>query len=439
MRQLTLSGDTLTSSSDTGDRTMILVFDHHPSGFINLYELEILIEDFVAQELPSLAVLQRPRAVELFAESLPLGLVFEELSDLGKIFAECIERSGLSADLLHVFYYNMPPAAEICDEDEDEENVEMVEDVSAVPCNGHPIPEQKVPEVMETDPQPTLLPSWFNNEDKCDGCGQGALFRYYESEVKASTHFNEIYDLRMDLCLVLNELMHFNWALWQRISFFEFLSTQDWAPARSPLRTEALGLVEESETVSNQVFNLLYPDNSLSWKKISDIRKALVAAEEGLLLITERCLKAEAYLATREPKFWGVSMSDYIWAIDHRAQRAHLRGILSRLRTPRLRAVFLPNSAPVQTSRPHKEEDCCSICMEAFPEGEGVRPLAVSYECCEKPFHPGCILEWLLTQAAPVTCPMCRYPVSLALLREVMEMQLREEEQAKDLLPQARL
>lgn len=57
-----------------------------------------------------------------------------------------------------------------------------------------------------------------------------------------------------------------------------------------------------------------------------------------------------------------------------------------------------------------QEEDAsprsCSICLEAYSDGEKVLTLP-----CLHQFHASCVVPWLKQQGKLATCPMCKTPI----------------------------
>ncbi len=458
------------------DRMIILPFSFGASGqTLHLYHIELRIEDFVALRLCYLPANQRQRAVELFAaESMPWGLILDEQRELGEFFASCLHRNKLAKDLVHVFHDNLPPAthiihpivedlseAEIAAEDENEgwsdDDDSLVDDaldhITAATNEihlgaGNPSARDHISAAshlldrvldgqdknvnVSDDKEPAILPSWFSDREFCLRCCPEQQYRQFDEDVQGSAQLNQILDLASDLRELIQVLENFDDKLWCRIRLIQLLKPGGRISKMSSDALELLGKNSVDGVLAKML--LINSHRPEHLENASAIRQRFEKVENFLLPIKQRLLNVESYLACNDARLTEEEYED--WGSLHAAFRNHLGGIISHLRTPRLQTTYLPQASQVQlTTREHKEEDCCSICYADFaPRRETEPPLAVTYKCCQRVFHTACLLTWLLTQPKDISCPLCRHPVGLDHLRELMEMQLRDDQESQQVL-----
>ena len=375
---------------------------------VDLYTFERIIEDFISGELSWLPSHQHQRAVELFAESQPWDFTFYQQVALHDHFKSCHYNKQLPLDLADTFHHNLRTGWPEEDTPSAEDN-----DTSVQRGNGSTSTDNE-------DPPADILPFWLT-ETIFLGRPSPIPLLYFQTTAQddtGSTKLTALHDRRSDAFHMLKGLKTFHIKIKQWVLD---INTENGA---SPLRMEVLALLDQNSTDLRCV--RLPQEATLRAEDWFEYWIQLGQAENFLYRVKESCFMAEAYLATYEAQLTETP-SGRGMRITYWSHRDALAGVIASLRTEWLRIFFLPSWMKRRLfHRQHNGDDLCSICHDDLPKkGDTATLLAVTYQCCSRPFHTHCLLRWLLDQPPQVNCPMCRSLVELKFLRELMEMELR--------------
>ena len=178
---------------------------------------------------------------------------------------------------------------------------------------------------------------------------------------------------------------------------------------------------------------------------------SLKTSQEEILYDEEALFKIRQHLSEAEKCFvsWqlrnlatGHWLNAQISMYERAKCRIFLQSTVDGLKTPHLKQIdykkdilksLLPTDELPMAARPFADSHTdCPICCEEFVRENGriISAPAVTYNCCNRRFHAGCLLEWWLEKYAEdtkPTCPMCRKVINRAgFVGDLMEIWARE-------------
>ena len=277
-------------------------------------------------------------------------------------------------------------------------------------------------EVVDEDPMSLYdMPLWFDPypiKDEEPPTTGVSIYGMFMADYLA---LNEAHNWVTDLLNLIGSL--------HRIAFRLLELIQDEEDVFSyPNRQIAIDYVKEA---MNRLKDMLLPnDGNLRVQGPPILCQGSDVAESWVQQAASCLSSAERYVETRETRWLQQddvesTFKAYASRYERARYRYFLAWMLSSFKIPNLKLTTLSSTDQLEPLvRPYNEEKQCPICCEEFPcPGNVGPPIVVAHKCCRKPFHADCLLTWLFEKLPDeeLQCVMCRTPLDLEFLGEVMD------------------
>lgn len=262
--------------------------------------------------------------------------------------------------------------------------------------------------------------------------------QFTESVKRLNTRFSEVSQLGQFLSLISMKIFYI-------LGEYEPTSSDDEKArtlAENALKQAGSGLwdlklfqppsAENPEELENK-----YRQEFVRHKEIlQSVRNSIVVAEEYAISKETAALATRSVLARFEAiasrferaklRYAFLQYIDEKPSADDKSDEESLKRI--DYKQDLLRSYPNPDTLSEACSQPIDPDDTkCPICTDSFHEKQdeiATAAVVVSHQCCKRPFHVDCLLEWMFSQVMAdkiATCPMCRAQCTASFAGDVME------------------